>query len=272
MSDWNREILWRQGHLLDSGTIKALGISDSESPEKTAVIIVSHDCDLVQSIQREPHVEVIVGRLFPGKPDGNFTYSKNARKLHLEILQGNQTAVLELISTGKRSISKKELLGAHPDPDLKVGRRGLEILQNWLAARYRRAAFPDEFDHRLKNETGMREKIRAILKRNGAHIDSIFFDLDNGEEVVHNGIDDPFKLGVYLVYSTETDEEVAMKEAEEAAGLIEKAFEEKCLKEQCWQWVELVECTAVADSSLTFLQSRILKEWRADDLSLRADG
>ena len=251
MGEWKRDIPWRQGHLLDSDTIRALGMCNFQSPEKTAVIVVSHDCDLVQSIESEPNVEVIVGRLAE-KADGNFTYSKNARKLHLEISQGNQVVVLELVSTEKQSISKKVLLGADPDPDLKIGQRGLEILQRWLAARYRRAAFSDEFDHRLKNATGMREKIRAILKRNGTHIDSIFFDVDNGEEVVHNGIDDPFKLVIYLVYGTETDEEVAISEAEQAAELIKKAFEEKCLKEQCWQWIELVECIAIADSSLTF--------------------
>jgi hypothetical protein len=76
---------------------------------------------------------------------------------------------------------------------------------------------------------------------------------------------------IYLVYSRETDEEVAFKEAEEAAGLIKKAFAENCFKEQCWQWIELVECFETADSSLTFLQSKISKEWRTDDLSLRAD-
>src|ERR1700739_1644925 len=99
MGEWNRDIPWRQGHLLDSGTIKALGVCNLQSPEKTAVIVVSHDCDLVQSIESEPNVEVIVGRFLAEKANGNFTYSKNARKLHLEILRADQTVVLELVST-----------------------------------------------------------------------------------------------------------------------------------------------------------------------------
>ena len=273
MSDWNRETPWRQGHLLEDDTVKALALSNSRSLDKTAVMVISHDCDLVQSVQSEPDVEVMVGRFLDQneKVNGNFTHAKNSRKLHLERSSGSQPIALELVATDKRRISKDQLAGAKPKPNFKLSPWELKVLQNWLAARYRRAAFPDEFDRRLNEETELREKIRAILKRRGAHIDAVFFDIDGGEERGHSGINDPFDLMIYLVYNTETDEEAARKEAEEAAKLIKKAFEDKCFKEKCWQWIELVECIPMADTAISYLQSKMLSEWRTDDISLRSE-
>jgi hypothetical protein len=270
MSDWNRETPWRQGHLLDDDTVKALALSDSRSPNKTAGVVISHDCDLVQSIEREPYVEVIVGRFLGENANGNFTHAKNARKLHLERSSGSQPVTLELVATGKRRISKQQLAGAKPNANFELSPWELSVLQNWLAARYRRAAFPDEFDRRLKVETEVREKIRAILKSHGTQIDAVFFDVDDGDDIAHNGIDDPFKLAIYLLYNTQRDEEAATKGAEKAAELIEKAFKTKCLKGNCWQWIELVECLPVADTAMTYQQSKMLKEWRTDDISLQS--
>jgi len=270
MSDWNRETAWRQGHLLDDDTIKTLSLSNSQLQDRTAVVVISHDCDLVQSVQSEPDVEIIVGRFLDKAADGNFTHAKNARRLHLERSSGGHPVTLELVATGKRRISKQQLAGAKPNTDFRLSPRELSILQNWLAARYRRAAFPDEFDRRLKVETEVREKIRAILKSHGAQVNAVFFDVDDGDEIPHNGIDDPFKLAIYLLYDTQTDEEAAREEAEEAAGLIEKAFKTKCLKENCWQWIDLVECLPIADTAMTYQQSKLLKEWRTDDISFQS--
>jgi hypothetical protein len=272
MSDWNRETPWRQGHLLDDDTVKALSLSSSESPDRTAVVVISHDCDLVQSSQKEPYVEVIVGHFLNEKANGNFTFAKNARKLHFDRSSGTQPLTVELVATDKRQINKQKLANAQPDPNFALSHRERSVLQQWLAARYRRAAFPDEFDNRLQNKTGLREKLRAILKSHGAHIDAIFFDVDDGEEIPHNGIDDPFKLVIELLYSTQTDEDAAREAAEETAKLIEEAFNEECFaKENGWQWIELVECRATADLVMTYLQSKMLREWRTDDISFRGE-
>jgi len=248
MSGWNRATPWRQGHLLDDDTVKALALSNSESPDKTAVMVISHDCDLAQPIEREPYVEVIVGRFLEEKANGNFTHAKNIRKLHLEQSSSSESLTVELVATCKTRISKQQLAGAKPSSNFRLSTLELSVLQNWLAARYRRAAFPDEFDRRLKDQTKLAEKIRAILKTRGEHIDAIFFDVDNGEDTAHSGVDDPFKLAVYLIYSTQKDEETAREDAEAAAELFDKAFREKCLtKERRWEWIELVVCEAMAE-------------------------
>jgi hypothetical protein len=99
----------------------------------------------------------------------------------------------------------------------------LAILQRWLAARYRRSAFPDEFDRRLQ-DTGLQDRIGKILKTYGALISAIYFDVDQGEEVRRFGSDDPYTLSIYLLFSTEIDPEAAEKAADTAKLAIRTVF------------------------------------------------
>ena len=69
----------------------------------------------------------------------------------------------------------------------------LERFQRWLATRYRRAAFPDEFERRL-NDTGVSKRIAKILEPLGKHLVAVFFDVDEGIEHVRNGEGDLYVL------------------------------------------------------------------------------
>jgi len=271
MSDWNRGTPWRQGHLLDEGTVKALSLSDPELYDRTAAVVVSHDCDLVQPCCNEPFVEVIGGR-FIQELDGNYTFAKNVRKLHLTCSGGSKAAAFELFAAKKQQVSKERLITYKPRPDVRLSPLELTIMQTWLAARYRRAAFPDEFDRRFNRETGLRNRLGKILGNLGIDIPAIFFDIDDGEEVSHDGIDDPYKLVIYLLYSTQGDPETAEKSAKEAKRLIEEAFKKECGQDgKAWQWIELCGCEIIADTALTYYQSTILKKWQADYISMRSD-
>ena len=73
-------------------------------------IVISHDCDLVQTPSVEPNVEIIVGRAIES-PDGSFTYSKNPRKLHLECTAGTQRFLVELVATDKMAVPKEGYKG-----------------------------------------------------------------------------------------------------------------------------------------------------------------
>lgn len=274
MADWDRNTPWRQGHLLKPETIKVLGIQHPEAPDATAVVVISHDCDLAQTCTNEPNVEILVGR-FIKKSDGNYTHSKNLRKLHLPYVCSEQQVVVELLATSKCWVPKEGgagLVGHQPEPKLQLGSNERAILQSWLAARYRRAAFPDEFDRRLNDETALRDRLAKILKLHGHYIPAIFFDVDEGEEVKRTGPDDSYILSIYLLYSTQTDPDLAEKDALKAKDAIVTAFKEECHdKNGKWRWIELRECDVFADIVMTYAQSTLLKKWQADYLSLRGD-
>lgn len=270
MVEWARDTPWRQGHVLPADAAIALGITSREQLNDMVAVVVTHDCDLAQSSDIEPDIEIIVGRRLTAV-DGNYSHAKNARRLHLPFSAGTERLAAELPANGKRRIEKSVLAAFTPLLSVQIDPSERTILQRWLAARYRRPAFPDEFDRRL-GETGLRDRLDKILKTHGAWISAVFFDVDSGLDVTRSGQNDTYAVGIYLLYSTEVDPDAADKAANAAATAIRKAFLEKCFssKEGMWRHIELVECEAIADRAMTVHEAEHLRRWSADHVSLRA--
>lgn len=271
MADWNRETPWRQGHLLGNDAIEALGLRHAIAPEQTLVIVASHDCDLAQTSEGEPVVEVVVGRLVTDK-DGNCTHAKNARKLHVEFA-GAAMFWGEFEATAKRSIEKRALNDCVPRPEALLSAENHAIFQMWLASRYRRSAFPDEFERRLTSkEFKLHEKIAKAVKPHGELIAGVFFDVDEGAEVTRNGPDDTYILDITILHSAAPEFEAAEKAADTAAKAIEKAFKDKLFDPaKMWRHIELRSCDPVSESVLTYQQFKQLKRWRLEHISLAAE-
>jgi hypothetical protein len=265
MAEWSRETPWRQGHIVSQEAGKKLGLD-----EGGVVVIISHDCDLAALPNKEPEVELIVGRQVE-KPDGNYTHAKTPRALHLEFRTSEGPVFVELAARNKIRVLKTALADEIPNPEFELDPGNRSILQRWLAARYRRSAFPDEFEKRL-NESGASGRLSKILKPAGQHIRAIFFDVDQGEEVQRNGPDDTYTLSIVLLHTSQPNgdesEAVALKAKEE----IESGFEDLFFKKKNrWTEIELQDCTVISDEALSYGQSLVLKEWRLEHLSLRDD-
>ena len=270
MVAWGRDTPWRQGHVVSDDAAKALGLLP-DSPNGVVAVVISHDCDLAQLPDTEPDAEIIVGHQIT-EVDGNFTYAKNARRLHLTFSGGDERLAADLVAARKMPVKKIQLAGYMPVETVRLTVAEHIILQRWLAARYRRSAFPDEFDRRLE-KTGLRDRLGKTLKSFGALISAIFFDVDQGEDVDRSGSDDPYELGVYLLFSTETDPDAAEAAAEAAKLAITTAFREKCLsgKTGAWSDIELIECEVISDHAMTVRQAESFKRWSADHISLKID-
>ncbi|MBI7215605.1 hypothetical protein JEY49_00055 [Pseudomonas aeruginosa] len=272
MAEWNRnETLWRQGLLLASDAVEALGLHHPESPERTLVIVASHDCDLAQSPEKEPDIEVVIGRLALEK-DGNSTHAKNACKLHIEFT-GADTFWAEFEATAKSKVGKLELNRHAPRSGATLSPECHAVFQMWLASRYRRSAFPDEFERRLTSKDfKLHERISKAVKPHGDLIAGVFFDVDEGVEINRNGADDTYTLDIIIMHSADPNFEEAEKAAESAAATITQAFKEKLFSPtSTWQHIELRSCDAVSESVLTYQQFKQLKRWRLEHLSLAAD-
>ena len=281
MAIWDRSTPWRQGHILKPETV-ALLIEHEPGGQKIAAVVASHDCDLSQPADSEPLVEIILGR-FIDAPEGNYTNCKNLRLLHIECDTDAGAAWIELDTRSRKFIHKEALSGAAAAPFAhepshlhRISSRARNALQLWLAARYRRAAFPDEFDRRLKDETRLVDPLSKALRDTGQFIPAIFFDLDEGRELQREGADDLYELVIILLYATDVDPAAAEAAALVAKGLIEAAFTKRCQYKdangaEAWKWIELVEVIVMSDEALTYAQSIQLKKWQADHISLRAD-
>lgn len=203
--------------------------------------------------------------------DGNCTHAKNARKLHIEF-EGDAAFWGEFEATGKVFISKQDLNGFTPTTDSRLSAEGYAIFQMWLASRYRRSAFPDEFERRLTKETKLAEKIAKAVKPQGELIVGIFFDVDGGEEICRDGPDDTYTLDITILHTADRDFEAAEKAAQDAASAIETAFKEKLFEpSKKWQHIELRSCEPLSESVLTYQIFKQLKRWRLEHISLAAD-
>jgi len=267
MPDWDRDTLWRQGHVLTEGAAAALGLA--ETPNQI-VVVISHDCDLAQAPEQDPRVEVIVGRRIT-KEDGNFTYGKTPRRLHVPFNDGTQQVVVELSAGAKSELGKAELAAYRPDENIALSPAERDTLQSWLAARYRRSALPDEFEDRLRR-TKVRDRLLKIGAQLGKHVRAIYFDIDGGQDLVKAGADDVYELAIYLLYSTEDDSEAAEKAAIEMAKQFEQAFRDHCYDgtKKAWRDIELTYCDAISDEAMTIRQASHLQRWNLDYLSLRS--
>ncbi len=271
MAGRHPRISWRQGHVLTADTAEKLGLAHPANPTETTVVVVSHDCDLVQSETSEPLVEVIIGReINEDEVNGNFLNAKGSRTLHLPFTAGSSRLILELSATQKRQIDKAALIPHNPSPIAQLSLSGRRILQRWLAARYLRAAFPDEFVARFGN-SGADERLKKIVKKAQSHLVAIYFDLDRGEEKERAGDDDLYELSIFLVHPVDPDPAISREAAHEAKVLIEQMFETCCKHDGQWRGIQLEGCYVQSAAEVTLHTVDFLKKWNTDYLSFRAD-
>ena len=250
----------RQGSILSKTVRDRLDMSTSEDKTDPVLIVISHSCDLIKPYESEPHVELIQG-LSKDELDGSLANGKNPRTLHLEYEQNGTKKVLELSALNKDHVDKRVLFGIDPDPDAVLTGNGVAILQRWLAARYNRAAFPDDLDSRMKP---IKKKLRSMDSK-------AIFGIWMKYEPEDNRLSDetPYELWVKLVYSTHVSDD--REKAEQEANKLRLSFEKEFLDQGLWDSIDLRACEAVADTVFSVRDMYDYKQWRLEHLSLRQD-
>jgi hypothetical protein len=272
MAEWQRDNPWRQGSILKSESVKSLGLVHPKSPDDTVVIIISHDCDLAQTIETEPFCEAIPGCPVDGVVSGDLTNAKNIRRLHLTFNGGTIKLAAEFIITDKQKIDKSALVDHQPAANVRLAPAELNILQTWLAVRYRRSSFPDEFDRRIKDkEAKFYDKFVKAVKGSADHLLTILFDVDGGTEVDRKGPDDTYTLSIYLVHNVTIDPGKAKEAVDALAEKITNLFKSCYFKDGKWLNIELRTCETMSEAAVTIHQYRLLKPLTFEYLSLREE-
>jgi hypothetical protein len=222
MAEWSRETPWRQGHVLTDETVDKFGLRDAQAPDATLVVVISHDCDLAASLERDHEIELIVGRQIE-KANGNFTHAKVPRLLHIEFTTADGGKFVELEATRKVCVPKTAFSDHEPRSDFRLDPAEQSTLQHWLGARYRRSAFPDAFEKRL-NESGAGERLAKIMKPAGKHIRAVFFEVDGGNEVQRNEPTDTYALRIILLHISQPHGQESEAAALKAKNQIEAVF------------------------------------------------
>jgi hypothetical protein len=253
----------RQGSILPKEVRDRLGLSAVEDNTDPVIIVISHDCDLVKSQEVEPKVELLHGRtrneLKPGLP-----YGQSPHLLHIKFVQNGEKKVLELCALNKVTRAKSELIKVDPDPNSILEPNGVDILQGWLAARYKRAAFPDDLNARLMP---MKRKLHSVGSSNPASIVGVWMKYSPDENRLNDKV--PYELWVKIVYSTLVFD--AKAKAEHEAEKLRASFEKLFLDGDLWRSIDLQTCEAIPDTAFTVRDLFCYKQWRLEHLSLSQD-
>lgn len=273
MTDNARHLSWRQGDVLLADDAIKLQLLTSDNAANRFAVVISHDCDLAAPVDREPDAEIIVGQRIDKL--GTDSFSKTARRLHLEYQTDTGTLVLELAAKDKLRVQKEDLHRLVPSKEVSLSGQGIGILQRWLASRYHRAAFPEGFEVRLRRaeiagKPQLLKKIESTLKDGGEHIRALLFDLDGGKSIERELPSDLYELGITVLYDSLRDEHAASVVAAKAAENLENLFAEAfCQNGTVWTDICLQYCEAISDSAITVAQREMLKQWRLEHMSLR---
>ena len=167
MRHWMEESGWLQGcivkpedvaHLLDLAGKSELFADD------VLLIVASGSCDVANS--SDLVIEFSIARYVDKDPSfGNFCFNKNPRKLNctLESLQGNK--YVTLVAFEKICIIKDDIPeGILPDLETQFTQEELNFYIDWLASRYKRPAFPTEFDRRIDAAWKKDKRKKAVSK------------------------------------------------------------------------------------------------------------
>lgn len=251
--------------VLQQQTALDLNLISAHEAEQAIAIVISHDCDIANSQTHEPMVELMIGRRI--NKLGSDSHGKTARRLHIEFQIEFELRVFELRATEKTAFTKESVLATSPRTDLLLSRENIVTLQKWLAARYYRAAFSNEFERRLKLKSAqVDKKIAKAVAAPSEHILAVFFDVDDTIEKNQTDPNDVYQLEIILLYDGSEDE--AYEETQKAADVITTAFENAFKKNDKWESIQLISCVPISDSAMTVADSRLLRQWRLDYMSL----
>ncbi|ARG38648.1 hypothetical protein ACXLRP_003443 [Acinetobacter baumannii] len=163
MRSWMEEKGWLQGCIIYGEDLAIINkLLMDPLPEDAVLVAASQSCDIANL--SEPYIEFSIGTVIP-KIDGNFTFNKNPRKLHLSFeheLNGNISELkVELIASKKIQIEKECLPKTfEPNQSFALTAHNIGIYVDWLASRYKRPALPTQFDRRFDDAWRKKKRLK----------------------------------------------------------------------------------------------------------------
>jgi hypothetical protein len=263
MTDGDDQPQWRQGHILSKEAVSELrqqGFLPLDGFDDAWIVAISHSCDLASSdFDAEPHAELIPGRPIEARAiDGNCAWGKNPRLLHVPV---DEDVALEFWAHQRLLVPRRELLRTVPDRERLLPPDQTEVLVRWVAKRYWRSAFPDEFNLRISE---VANKVRGTLKkRGGVAMASIWVMLNSEDELP---AEQDYEVAVRGVMTVDDHEN------EEARTAVSDALEAVVRRMTACPGVLVRTWDVVPESDMSLDDVRYYKRWDYDDLSHREPG
>jgi hypothetical protein len=193
---------WRQGSIIGRDLIQratdALPVS-RPIPEDSLFILISQDCDIVHKrYDVEPFVEFLVATRIEatGKNKG-LQWGKHPRRFQFSITQRGSESLLEIDINDRYRAPRQILLSGLPEQRLDATLT--EAIGRWVAKRYTRAAFPDEFNRRTD---AARDSLADLFKKQGDLILSIHIRIEPEDTELPDAED--YRISLYVICERQT--------------------------------------------------------------------
>jgi hypothetical protein len=185
---------WRQGAVIPRELVPA-GILPPGIGQGAKLIIISHDCDIVQPRREaEPFVEFLIAKPLPDEQkDGTLFRGRNSRNLQFWVEDGDKQQLFEISAHDRFRMERRLLEYRQPDRSIKLDDRRIATLAAWFAKRYKRSSFPTAFNSRIPEKIW--KKLKKALKRDGDDV-RIFMGLSSMDELPP---DKPYQVFIRVV-------------------------------------------------------------------------
>lgn len=259
-----------QGEIIELDA--SLSLPDSPGPTDCSsrtglVIVASHDCDIDATAEKDPLVEFIPLNKVK-KLDSAKTHTKSARSLQFEAKspEDDRTEFFEAEAPSKFAIKKSLLWGQTFLRPYSIGPEQLLELVDWLSARYRRAALPNEFEDRYRP---VRDEFWRLIGNFDHELLGVLFLFDDGQEKRDCNKDEPYVLSILLIHSGIEP----ISSFEPLIDRIKDLFDSQygAVSHLEHAGIEIRHCTAVSEYALPLAAYRRAIHHRMDWLSYKSD-
>lgn len=243
MTNWGRDSFWRQGCVV---SVEALCEHFDLETEHGFAMCISHDCDIASDSNKEPFVEFIYANCIQ-QTDAQKQNARNPRTLQLNLNLFSEETQVEMLAHNKFTLDKELLAGFHSDNVEYIQQDEKDILRSWLAARYRRHAFPDELTNRI---APLLTELEKQAKRFPKNVVGILINYDPFDTELEND-EDVYEIELSIIYSCEQTD--AKENAEAIATRVKSRFDDGT---RFRGNVYLEDCKVFSETEFTLYQLR----------------
>ncbi|MDF2417283.1 hypothetical protein GWP85_07090 [Acinetobacter beijerinckii] len=164
MRHWMENLGWLQGSVVkseDVAKILELAGKSELTAQDIVLIVASGSCDIASL--SDPVVEFSIARSI-NAIDGNYNFNKNPRKIHCQLESASFHNINVELKAHEKIVINKNFIpqGIEPNLEIKFSQKELNFYVDWLAARYKRPAFPTEFDRRIDQQWNRKKRKKVV--------------------------------------------------------------------------------------------------------------
>lgn len=250
---------WRQGSVFPTTAHSAL-TAYARCPiyATDCCIVLTQSCDIVfADFDLEPTVELVLARKLDSPTDGNFTHARSARRLHFHVETSGMELGYEAYIRDRFTAPRQLLADYAPDDKRGLSDSDYSDLIAWVVARYKRDAFPDAFNERIR--ATVEQKIKPALKKL-PKIKALYLSLHTWDELPDKAV---YQMQLVVTLNSEDFENISVRQPIEKGALQIATALNDC------SGVVVEEATVLSEKDVSLDMLRYYGRWNFDYLSFK---